>query len=72
MDTDKDTQPQPPLPSALSVHPFTLWHRTGRRAKWKQTGTAPTYRAALDLSLGGGVKHGDWLVLETGKNPNDN
>lgn len=50
---------------------FTLWHRTGRRAKWEAIGTAPSYQGAHALSYGTGRKGGDWLVMPAGTDPNE-
>lgn len=48
-----------------------LWHRTGRRGKWREIGSAPTQAQALALIDKAGKVGGDWIVKPRGQNPND-
>lgn len=48
---------------------FTLWFRTGRRAKWEAVATMPTEAEAWGAIPGTNRKGGDWCVLAAGKKP---
>jgi hypothetical protein len=62
-DKDADTTP------TASEAGFTLWHRTGRWAKWTAIATNATERDAWAAMEPSGGRHGDWLVLPSGREP---
>jgi hypothetical protein len=47
---------------------FTLWHRTGRRAKGRRS-PRPRPSASWAAIERSGRRHGDWLVLPSGSKP---
>lgn len=50
---------------------WVLWHRTGRRSKWRVVGGAETEAGALALVGTTGHAGGDWIIRPAGRDPND-
>jgi hypothetical protein len=48
---------------------FTLWYRESRRRPWRAVFTGPTTRDCTDHCAESTLRHGQWLTLETGKEP---
>lgn len=55
-------------PITEPVPAFVLWHRTTGRHKWRVIGARPTGAEALKLM--DGIKAGDWMLIDDGRDPN--
>lgn len=50
---------------------FILWHRSTRRCKWRVVGGATTGAKALAMQDSSGIKNGEWIVKDDGRDPNE-
>jgi hypothetical protein len=57
------------MPAVTAPTEFILWFRAGR-GRWRPVAFERSYDAALDQIGIGGRRHGSWLVLPNGDDPN--
>lgn len=49
---------------------WVLWHRKGKRCKWREVGRADTEAGALALMGTTGHRGGDWIIRPSDRDPN--
>lgn len=60
---------QPTLPT-LEPTGFVLWFKPeGKRTAWEPVASAATERECLDAIGIGGRRHGGWMILPSGTDP---